>query len=74
MYGDPELHPLIRQKCCDYLEAERTFFGEFVEGDFQQYLSHMRCPGHWGDHTEIQVYIKRKKKKKKKREKREEKR
>lgn len=55
VYGDPELHALIRQKCCDYLEAERTFFGEFVEGEFSEYVSQMRCPGHWGDHTEIQA-------------------
>jgi len=33
VYGDAELHGLVREKCMAYMESERAYFEPFVEGD-----------------------------------------
>ena len=58
VYGDPSLHMLVRQKCCDYMESERAYFEPFVEGNmtnFLSYVDHKRQSGVWGDDPEIQA-------------------
>lgn len=58
VYGDEELHSLVRSSCMSYMEAEAEFFSEFVEGGleaFPQYLSAKRRLGCWGDDPEIQA-------------------
>lgn len=55
VYGNPELHGLVREKCMDYIETEKIYFMNYVEGEFDDYLEAMRQNGSWGDHVEIQA-------------------
>lgn len=58
VYGDEELHGLVRQKCVDYMESESDFFSQFVEGGkdmFPLYLRAKRMDACWGDDPEIEV-------------------
>eukprot|EP01039_Chlorochromonas_danica_P005045 gene5045-5539_t len=56
VYGDENLHLLVRQKCMDYMESEATFFSQFIVGGleaFPQYIRAKRADGCWGDDPEI---------------------
>jgi len=55
VYGSPDLHLLVREKCMEYIASERPFFENYVSGDFDQYLKEMKQNGAWGDHVEIQA-------------------
>lgn len=58
VYGDENLHNLVRQKCLDYMESESEFFSQFVEGGremFPFYLRAKRMDACWGDDPEIEV-------------------
>jgi OTU domain-containing protein 5 len=58
VYGEEQLHALVRAKCCEYMEVERIYFEPFVEGDmadFFAYLEQKRQLGVWGDDPEIQA-------------------
>lgn len=56
VYGDENMHSLVRQKCMDYMESEATFFSQFIVGGleaFPQYIRAKRADGCWGDDPEI---------------------
>lgn len=58
VYGDEELHTLVRAKCMDYMETDASFFSQFIEGgldSFPFYLRAKRTLGIWGDDPEIQA-------------------
>jgi len=55
VYGDSQYHGVLREKCMDYVEAERTFFINYIDGDFKEYVNRMRQNGEWGDNVEIQA-------------------
>ena len=58
VYGENELHDLVRQRCLDYMEADAGFFSQFVEGGldaFPHYLRAKRLNACWGDDPEIQA-------------------
>jgi len=58
VYGTTEHHELIRKYCTDYLDIERNYFADYVVGgmeEFDDYLSHKRHLGAWGDDLEIQA-------------------
>jgi len=58
VYGNQELHDTIRQRCMDYLDIERNFFGSYIVGGvakFDEYLNLKRKDGCWGDDVEIQA-------------------
>lgn len=58
IYGNEELHDLVRQKCMDYMESEADFFSQFVVGGketFHLYLQAKRMNGCWGDDPEIEA-------------------
>jgi OTU-like cysteine protease len=60
VYGDYELHNLVRQRCMDYMEADAGFYSQFVEGGmeaFPFYLRAKRLNACWGDDPEIQVFF-----------------
>lgn len=60
VYGNEELHSLVRDLCMTYMEADSAFFSQFVEGGqeaFAQYVAAKRTSGCWGDDPEIQVSI-----------------
>lgn len=58
VYGDHNLHWLVREKCMDYMEADAQFFSQFVEGGmstFHLYIQAKRLNACWGDDPEIQA-------------------
>jgi len=55
VYGDPELHALVRAKCVEYIACERAFFKDFISDRFEDYIERMKRDGEWGDHVEIQA-------------------
>ena len=40
VYGDHELHDLVRQRCLDFMEADAGFFSQFVEGLSLPFVTH----------------------------------
>ena len=62
VYGDQELHGLIREKCCNYIELRREHFREFIDTEvnfshFSHYVNNKPLPKNlgWksGDHCNI---------------------
>lgn len=48
----------MRQRCVDYINAERKYFGDFIEGGdsgMDEYLAKKASDGCWGDDIEIQA-------------------
>uniref|UniRef100_A0A6A7GCS2 ubiquitinyl hydrolase 1 n=1 Tax=Hirondellea gigas TaxID=1518452 RepID=A0A6A7GCS2_9CRUS len=57
VYGNPEFHTLVREKCVEYMESESSFFRNYIIGDnqdYEDYCKNMRRDGIWGDNVEIQ--------------------
>jgi len=55
VYGDAKYHDVVREKCMDYVEAESSFFANYIDGDVKDYIQRMRQNGEWGDNVEIQA-------------------
>ena len=58
VYGDDELHEVVRQNCMDHMAANADFFSRFAVGGmetFHLYVADMRKWGRWGDDPEIQA-------------------
>ncbi|CEM35289.1 unnamed protein product [Vitrella brassicaformis CCMP3155] len=55
MYGNPDLHRLVRTKCMEYMEAEREYFQQFVTDRFEEHVHRMKQDGEWGDDVEIEA-------------------
>ena len=60
IYGTEEYHDILRAKCVEYLEAETTYYKDFIPGGgdaFERYCNRMRRNGVWGDNLEIQAFF-----------------
>lgn len=58
IYGDENLHNIVRQKCMDYMESEIDFFSQFIIGGreaFHLYVQAKRMNACWGDDPEIEA-------------------
>jgi hypothetical protein len=55
IYGNPNYHCVVREKCLKYIELERNFFSSYISEDFLSYINRMKQDGAWGDHVEIQA-------------------
>eukprot|EP01095_Lingulamoeba_sp_RSL-Kostka_P013725 TRINITY_DN5755_c0_g1_i1.p1 TRINITY_DN5755_c0_g1~~TRINITY_DN5755_c0_g1_i1.p1 ORF type:complete len:188 (-),score=45.48 TRINITY_DN5755_c0_g1_i1:280-843(-) len=55
IYGDSSLHNVIRQRCLDFMETERFHYSQFVQDDFDTYISKQRRLGEYGSNLEIQA-------------------
>lgn len=58
IYGDQKYHPIIREKCMDYIQQEKEYFQQFIEGGkdcVDEYIEMKRTLGVWGDDIEIQA-------------------
>jgi hypothetical protein len=53
--GGGAAHAAYRERCIDFLQANRTEFEPFLEEDFDQYCARMREPAAWGGHVEAQA-------------------
>ena len=58
IYGEDSNYEILKAKCMDYLELEKEFFSQFIEGGkekFDEYINMKRMKGVWGDDIEIQA-------------------
>ena len=55
VYGDQEMHDVVRQNCMDYIDKNRDHFAPFITEDFGEYVRRKRNPRCHGNHTEIQA-------------------
>lgn len=55
LYGTPEHHALVRERCSKYIESERNYFEQFVTEPFDEFLARMQREGEWGDDVEIEA-------------------
>lgn len=56
VYGDQEMHDVVRRNVCDYMQKNSDFFAPFVSGeDFSAYLDRKRSQRTPGNHLEMQA-------------------
>jgi hypothetical protein len=55
LYGNPDVHALIRTKCMLFVAKNKTFFSQFVTEPISAYVRRLRRVGEWGDNVEIQA-------------------
>jgi len=55
LYGTPEHHALVRDRCSKYIASERDYFEQFVTEPFEQFLARIQREGEWGDDVEIEA-------------------
>jgi len=55
LYGDQEMHEVVRKSCCDYMEMNQDYFQHFITENFEHYIRRKRQPHTHGNHVEIQA-------------------
>lgn len=55
LYGDQEMHEVIRQQTMDYIYKNREYFAQFVTEDIDSYVMRKRNNHVHGNHIEIQA-------------------
>lgn len=55
IYGTPEHHALLRERCAEYLACERGYFEQFVTESYDEFLTRIQREGTWGDDVEIEA-------------------
>lgn len=55
VYGDQEMHGIVRQHCVDYMAKNVDFYKQFVTEDFTTYLNRKRADNCHGNHIEMQA-------------------
>lgn len=55
IYGTPDHHALLRDRCTRYLASERNYFEQFVAEPFDDFLARISREGEWGDDVEIEA-------------------
>ena len=58
VYGTSKNNEIIREKCMDYIEKNKLFYSQFIEGgetQIPEYIKRKRKNGIWGDNLEIQA-------------------
>lgn len=55
VYGDQEMHSVIRKSCVDYMAKNADYFSHYVTEDFTTYLNRKRLDNCHGNHVEMQA-------------------
>lgn len=55
VYGDEEMHSLVRKLCCDYMTKNSDYFSQYVTEEFPQYVARKRRDHIQGNHVELQA-------------------
>ncbi|KAL2713781.1 OTU domain-containing protein 5-B isoform X1 [Vespula squamosa] len=55
VYGDQEMHGIVRKHCMDYIASNQEFFSHFVAEDFTTYVDRKRQEYVHGNHIEMQA-------------------
>ena len=55
VYGDAEMHDVVRRLCLDHIERERDHFSAYMTQDFDAYVRRKRRDRVFGNHLEMQA-------------------
>lgn len=55
VYGDENMHSLVRTLCCDYMTKNADYFSQYVTEEFPQYVARKRRDHIQGNHIELQA-------------------
>mmetsp|Transcript_132868 Transcript_132868/g.235087 ORF Transcript_132868/g.235087 Transcript_132868/m.235087 type:complete len:450 (-) Transcript_132868:1045-2394(-) len=55
IYGTPEYHLLLRDRCSKYIASERNYFEQFIAEPFEEFIARIQREGEWGDDVEIEA-------------------
>ena len=55
VYGDQEMHTVVRKHCMDYMVKNRDYFSEYITEDFPSYIRRKRSDQAHGNHVEMQA-------------------
>ncbi|XP_075219366.1 OTU domain-containing protein 5-like isoform X2 [Lycorma delicatula] len=55
VYGDQEMHAVVRKHCMDYIAANSDYFSQYVTEDFNTYVNRKRLDYTHGNHIEMQA-------------------
>ncbi|XP_059499149.1 LOW QUALITY PROTEIN: OTU domain-containing protein 5-B-like [Stegostoma tigrinum] len=55
VYGDQDMHDVVRKHCMDYLVKNADYFSNYVTEDFATYISRKRVSSCHGNHIEMQA-------------------
>lgn len=55
VYGNPEYHSIIREKCMNYIATQERFFKGYIDEDFVHYVERLKYNGEWGGEVEIRA-------------------
>lgn len=55
IYGDQDMHEIIRQQTMDYINQNQEYFAQFVTEDISSYVARKRANHVHGNHIEIQA-------------------
>lgn len=55
VYGDQEMHAVVRNHCMDYIAANRDFFSQYLTEDVGSYVNRKRKHNVHGNHIEMQA-------------------
>ncbi|CAG0893177.1 unnamed protein product [Darwinula stevensoni] len=55
VYGDQEMHSVVRRHCMDYMAKNADYFAQYVTEDFDAYVNRKRQEFSHGNHVEIQA-------------------
>ena len=55
VYGDAEMHDVVRRLCMEHMEKERDHFSQYLTQDFDAYVARKRRDRTFGNHLEIQA-------------------
>ena len=53
VYGDQEMHDVIRQRCMDYITKNADYFSQYVTEPFDSYVARKRRANAHGNHLEM---------------------
>ncbi|XP_067880407.1 OTU domain-containing protein 5-A [Heterodontus francisci] len=55
VYGDQDMHDVVRKHCMDYLVKNADYFSNYVTEDFTTYINRKRMSSCHGNHIEMQA-------------------
>ncbi|XP_042338557.1 OTU domain-containing protein 5-A, partial [Plectropomus leopardus] len=55
VYGDQDMHEVVRKHCMDYLMKNADYFSNYVTEDFTTYINRKRKNNCHGNHIEMQA-------------------
>nr|XP_006822205.1 PREDICTED: OTU domain-containing protein 5-like [Saccoglossus kowalevskii] len=55
VYGDQEMHSIVRNHCMDYMLKNSDHFSQYVTEDFNAYINRKRTDNCHGNHLEMQA-------------------